>query len=214
MVEIVRDVVFVEIYANSDVFCFVNKEEESKVVSFNGKDYICADFSFGNYTSSGGKLTKTSINIPNPSVPVKAVFDQNLEGCKVVVFNVDVDNIEDGLFFSKHAFIIETIEAAIDSINIQLQNKLDGQKRSTNRRFLSICDFVYRSYDAVSGSFVFFVNVDQTMKCPYTGVKCYDGKGNLTIKEKDFCPKTLDACRLRFGDGNIPFSGFPGLGFK
>lgn len=51
----------------------------------------------------------------------------------------------------------------------------------------------------------------RSAECGFTGG--YFDKDNLptTDPNKDFCPKTLAACRARFGDGSLPFGAFPGV---
>lgn len=50
-------------------------------------------------------------------------------------------------------------------------------------------------------------------ECSYAGSAKYTLDGNVTQDpNQDFCAKTLAACELRFGVGNVlPFGGFPGL---
>lgn len=49
--------------------------------------------------------------------------------------------------------------------------------------------------------------------CNYTGGPVADRNNQPTTDPaQDKCSKTLGGCKLRFGDGRLPFGGFPGVG--
>lgn len=49
----------------------------------------------------------------------------------------------------------------------------------------------------------------RSTECGYTGAY-FDKDNNLNDSAHDFCSKTLKACEVRFGNGTLPYGGFPG----
>lgn len=47
-------------------------------------------------------------------------------------------------------------------------------------------------------------------ECGYSGTRYFDNSDLPCSKEKDFCAKRFSSCRVRYGNGNLPFGGFPG----
>lgn len=84
------------------------------------------------------------------------------------------------------------------SIDFELSSALDmiGVELPRRKIIQNTCTWLYRDAN-----------------CNYTGGPVAD-EANVPTNDpsKDRCGKTLTACKLRFGDGRLPFGGFPGVG--
>jgi lambda family phage minor tail protein L len=68
------------------------------------------------------------------------------------------------------------------------------------------CDKVYRFNSG--GTFIY----DNTSNpCPYNGTAYFDLNDQSTTAAGDACSKTLGGCTKRFGQGPLPYGGFPGV---
>lgn len=81
---------------------------------------------------------------------------------------------------------------------------LEGRKLPARQVLRDFCPWRYRRW---TGSAFDYTNV----QCPYTGTAYFDGAGNGTTADKDDCGRHDHDCGLRFGDGERPFGGFPGV---
>jgi lambda family phage minor tail protein L len=71
----------------------------------------------------------------------------------------------------------------------------------------SICSWRYRVYDGANG-----FNYDK-VQCPYAGGRFFNAKGEeVGSPEFDRCGRRISDCKLRFGGGDLPYGGFPGVG--
>lgn len=90
----------------------------------------------------------------------------------------------------------------------ELASWIDQQGVMLPKRLIirDYCSLIYR--DGSSGTFDY-----STATCPYTGANKYTELNVATTSiPDDVCPKTLKACKLRFGaNANLPFAGFPGV---
>lgn len=80
-------------------------------------------------------------------------------------------------------------------ITWELKSALDLQDVMLPRRVIvqNLCAWAYRSAD-----------------CGYTGPAVADFRDRPTNDpSKDMCSKSVTGCKLRFGNGNLPFGGFP-----
>lgn len=73
------------------------------------------------------------------------------------------------------------------------------------------CDLVYRRY--VNGAFVYS---NTSNPCPYgkdvAGTNYFDIYDQPTTAALDMCSKTMNGCKIRFGNAvGLPFGGFPGV---
>lgn len=66
------------------------------------------------------------------------------------------------------------------------------------------CPLQYRQWKP-DGSGFDYANAD----CPYVGEAAFDASGNAVAPAEDRCGRTVADCRLRFGDGPLPFAGMP-----
>lgn len=81
-----------------------------------------------------------------------------------------------------------------------------GKKIPGRQVIRDTCPYTYRLWQ--SGGFVY-----HNVSCPYAGGRYYMPNGDRTFfPEEDTCGKRLSDCQLRFGNGNLPFGGFPGAG--
>lgn len=85
-------------------------------------------------------------------------------------------------------------------MSFELASALDlvGVKVPARQFIQNTCTWVYRGAD-----------------CGYTGGPVSDSAGNQTLDpSKDDCGKCLSDCKLRFGNGILPYGGFPGAGLN
>jgi lambda family phage minor tail protein L len=91
----------------------------------------------------------------------------------------------------------------------QLSSWIDQQGVMLPKRVVvrDYCSLIYRVPNTAGTDFDY-----SKATCPYTGSnKFTELNVSTTSVTADVCPKTLKACKLRFGDNaNLPFSGFPG----
>lgn len=104
-------------------------------------------------------------------------------------------------------YISRMSEKTNSTVTFELSSKLDVlAKRIPARQIIkSTCMQTYRTYNSATNSFS-YTNVT----CPYSRNIFFDRNGNSTSIDKDACSKDLKGCKLRFGNGELPFSGFPG----
>ena len=74
---------------------------------------------------------------------------------------------------------------------------LDGVRLPARRALRFTCPWIYRSAE-----------------CGYSGGPVANAKDQATSDPaQDMCGKRLSSCRLRFGNGDLPYGGFPGMQF-
>jgi len=92
----------------------------------------------------------------------------------------------------------------------ELAAELDQEGLELPRRqcLKSVCTHVYRSFNTDTGQFDY-----SKTTCPYVGGSFFNSKGGAVADAiNDKCSKSLETgCKARFGDGNLPFRGFPGM---
>lgn len=90
----------------------------------------------------------------------------------------------------------------------ELAAKMDQQgKKLPGRQILrDTCTWRYRFWDVEAGAFDY-----ADALCPYTGTAYFDRTGQVCAAAQDDCGKRLSDCVLRFGDGSLPTSAFPGV---
>ena len=97
-------------------------------------------------------------------------------------------------------FIDRKASETRDAITFELASKFDlaGQKLPRRQIIANICQWKYRSPE-----------------CSYGGTNYFneDGKPVDTLDE-DVCAKRIASCKLRFGNGDLPFGSFPAAGLS
>ena len=139
---------------------------------------------------------------------MKSDPDYRLEGSSVTRRVTQKNYLEDGEDkFSAirelpfHLFVIEQInQETYKAVEITLSSPFDFEGVTLPGRIcLRTCGFQLRGEG-----------------CEYAGSLMFDRRNNpVSNIREDICAKTLSACELRFGVGNLlRFGGFPGLGRK
>ena len=89
----------------------------------------------------------------------------------------------------------ESEQKLLVSFRLSTAFDLDGVMLPRRRALRYTCPWVYRSED-----------------CSYTGGAVANAEDEpVTELADDVCGKRLASCRLRFGNNDLPFGGFPGL---
>ena len=97
-------------------------------------------------------------------------------------------------------FIDRKASETRDAITFELASKFDlaGQKIPRRQIVANICQWRYRSPE-----------------CGYAGTNYFDADGNPVNNENnDVCGKRIASCKLRFGNGDLPFGSFPAAGLS
>ncbi len=97
-------------------------------------------------------------------------------------------------------FIDRKASETRDAITFELASKFDlaGQKLPRRQIIANICQWQYKSSE-----------------CGYAGTNYFDADGNPVNNEnKDVCGKRVASCKLRFGNGDLPFGSFPAAGLS
>jgi len=150
----------------------------------------------------------------------KFLDEVNFFGDQFIYQNGDVAVTQDGLIlvfathdtddptarFPDETFYIDRISTENrDVVEFELTSSLDiSQLELPRRRVVEHCQWTYR----------------EPTTCSYSGVgytvNSVTGSSTQVAKESvtDICPKTLEACKLRFGDGWLPFGGFPSVSIQ
>ena len=97
-------------------------------------------------------------------------------------------------------FIDRKASETRDAITFELASKFDlaGQKLPRRQIIANICQWKYKSPE-----------------CGYAGTNYFDADGNpVNNKNNDVCGKRVASCKLRFGNGDLPFGSFPAAGLS
>jgi len=91
-------------------------------------------------------------------------------------------------------------------IEWELSSVLDyeGQKLPRRQILRDTCTHFYRYWTGTGFSYA-------KATCPYSGVNYWNAKGESTTGAFDRCGRRLSDCKLRFPDGPLPTSAFPGV---
>ena len=168
--------------------------------------------------NSKGTLTRPKIKISNAKGLFSALIRQmdDLIGAKLIrrrtfARYLDEKNFKNGNPYADPTqcfpedlwFFDQKITETKDYIEWELASAFDlqGVKLPARQVIQNSCTWIYRSAE-----------------CGYTGFGFDKDNKPTYINSKDVCPKTLEACRIRFGSINptgyidltLPFGGFPG----
>jgi lambda family phage minor tail protein L len=91
-------------------------------------------------------------------------------------------------------------------IEWELASAMDQEgKMLPGRQVLRQCRYRYRRWDGAAFDYA-------KATCPYVGVPTFNARGQVVASAQDVCGKKLSDCILRFGNVDLPFGGFPGVG--
>lgn len=203
-------------------FCATTTEDDLSVpdiVSYNGNIYPPIDVQVEGFeTNASGALPTPILRVSNAKrVFVASIITlKDLVGAKFYRIRTFREHLDDGndpdpdAHFAIDHFIIERKTAHTKKfIEWELSASIDQQGRKLPGRQIlkDSCRFIYRRFDPDTGTF----NYDKAT-CPYTGLACFNDKGQSTPSINDKCGKKLSDCKLRFGENaELPFGGFPGV---
>ena len=212
-------------------------------IVFDGKTYTAAPVEADGFTvTTKGALPRPTLRLANLDSAISAIIglynplrakvkrirtckkfldEINFFGDQFIYQNGDVAVTQDGkiLVFATHdtndptarfpdeTFYIDRIAVENrDVVEFELTSAIDiSQLQLPQRRVVEHCQWTYR----------------EATTCGYEGVgyTADSVTGNSTTVAKnsatDICPKTLKACRLRFGSGVfLPYGGFPSVSIQ
>jgi lambda family phage minor tail protein L len=95
------------------------------------------------------------------------------------------------------------------AIVFKLASRMDLEGVQLPRRQIlrDVCSHAYRFWNPIIGDFDYSLAT-----CPYTGGGCFGVDNAPTDQMHDVCQRTLQACKLRFGEATLPARFFPGVG--
>lgn len=202
-----------------DILRFCSSVKETDVVKFGGHNYEPRAIEVSGFEVSGDGPS------PEPMVKISNLDNQigmaiagygDLVGMKFTrirtfrEFLDDEMDPDDTATFPSEQYLIEQ-KTTQNSLFVEwkLSSALDQEgKLLPGRQVLrDVCTWQYRRYDEDAGYFAY-----ENATCPYTGGTYFDETGASTAnKNEDRCSKQLSACRARFGNSALPFSGFPAV---
>lgn len=197
---------------------FTASKETGGYVYFGGDSYIPIDISFEGLETSGvGAPPTPTVRISNTDGIVQSLLNTwgDLTGAMLYrrrTFARFLDGhaeADSGAFFGPdvYSFDRKTSDKPTD-VTWELSTTIDQQGRMIPGRVAirSTCMWRYRSF--IDGSFNY-----EKAQCPYTGANFFDENDEPTTYDKDVPSRTINCCKVRFGEGQpLPFGGFPGVG--
>ena len=199
--------------AGAGLFYFHSGENELKQnIIWQGNEYVALPVEATGFTYDSGQFPRPKIKLAN----VQGIFStlirsyNDLIGMKITrkrtaVMYLDAVNFDGGNptanpneYFEDEIYYItqKTSENKL-YIEFEMGSSLDlsGVYLPNRMVVANHCPFKYRGEE-----------------CSYAGTKYYDVYGNVVATiTLDRCPKTLDGCKLRFGEnGELSFGGYPG----
>lgn len=188
-------------------------------VRFDGVSYDPVPIEIqGSAMRGSGQLPRPRVTAPDsddPTLGITALMDLygDLLGCKVTrkrVFRSALDDqpeADNSDFFGPEVWYIDRVAEHIPGSHatFELVAGLDLQGMTLPRRQVigQTCTATYRWWDGSKFVAGF---------CPYTGGSLFKADGTATgVASEDICGRRLSDCRLRFGNGTLPFWGFPGI---
>ncbi len=198
-----------------------SQDKNLGIIKWGGNSYIPFPImSDGFEISSQGTSSRPTLTFSAilPEMTALILINNGLQGAnvtRITTFARFLDNGEDPdptSYLFKERYHINKVSPFVAGKQgkIELVTPLDMENIKLPARtiYKNYCSFKYRYYSKEKNAFVY----PQYGSCPYAGTRYFDEQNKVTVKENDICSKTLEACVLRFGKGNIiPFGGFPGV---
>lgn len=204
------------------IFHFVQGKEvdRSTGVRFDGVEYTPADIEFEGLELTGqGAFPTPVVRVSNTDGLIQSAINTwgDLLGCelrRMRTYKKFLDGEPSADPTAYYGADVFTIERKTDEnpvyVEWELSAQIDQEGKKLPGRVVvrNTCLWRYRAFDKQRGVF------DYTgVKCPYAGNAYYDRSNQPTTADKDRCSRSLDGCKLRFGEDNpLPFGGFPGAG--
>lgn len=185
-------------------------------VQFRGVTYSAADVEVEGFEWNGqGAMPRPKIRVSNSTRMLSGIartfndlvgarfirirtYAQFLDGMPSAdpaeTFGIDIFSFEQKVAHDKYQ-IEWVLSAAMD----QQGRMIPGRKVIRD-----VCMWRYRHFK--DGAFDY-----SKVECPYTGAASFDRFGEPTTAENDRCGKRISDCEKRFGNGELPYGGFPGV---
>ena len=201
-----------------DIFRFTNSINAGTALMFDGNAYPPAAVKAEGFETNGrGALPTPTLQVGNVTAATNAaaISSDDILGAKVTRIRTYRRHLDDGddpdpeAMFPPEVYYLSRLgERTRIFVTWELTAALDqeGVKLPRRQVLRDSCIWVYRAPDG-NGGFDY-----GKAECPYVGGSYFDQTGAPTTASGDKCGKRMSDCKLRFGeDGELPFSGFPGV---
>ena len=148
-------------------------------------------------------LDRTNFREEGPALNQDGTNTTGTQDGDIILYKRTLDNpTEDpnARFPDERWFIDRKASETRDAITFELASKFDlaGQKLPRRQIVANVCQWRYRSPE-----------------CSYGGTNYFDVDGNpVDTLDEDVCAKRIASCKLRFGNGDLPFGSFPAAGLS
>lgn len=199
------------------VYRFVEMTKQGEVIYWKGHAYTPVPVEAEGFEASGqGSLPSPKLRIANVTGALTALIItyEDLLGAKLTRWRTlgkyldGAESADPNAHFPPDTYYLSRKSMHNRHyIEWELASLLDysGQKLPRRQILRDVCTHKYRYYNG-SG---FTVYTDTP--CPYAGSNYFDETGAATSMANDKCGKRLSDCKLRFPDGVLPTSAFPGV---
>ncbi len=202
------------------LFYFVQGRIDGGAVRHNGIEYQPCDVEFEGFEVNGqGALPTPTIRIANSDGLIQSAINTfgDLLGCELRRIRTFRQHLDDGddpdpsAIFGPDIFKVDRKSSENDVyVEWELSAAIDQEgKMLPGRQVLrDTCLARYRAFNKNTGVFDYSRAI-----CPYTGSVYFDRQDRPTTADKDQPSRTINCCKIRFGENNpLPFGGFPGVG--
>lgn len=191
--------------------------EDGQPIYFNGRPYYPMPIQIEDidYKGDGSLPTPTlSLSILNTITGAMIKKHDDLVGSTVTRIKTHEKFLDDGeepdptSRYQNEVYTInrkKTLNQYVAQFELTNVINMENQQLPRNQVIKTYCPYIYRRY--VNGSFVF----DKCYPCPYTGNAYFDENNKPCEASKDKCSKQLEGCEARYGNGVLPFQGFPSI---
>lgn len=204
-----------------DVTYWSNSANGNNSIVFNGQIYLpkameCSGFE---WTGSGSIPQPTMKIFADASIRAAMVLFHDFLGAKLTRIKTfsrfldgEPDADPDQRFPDEIYYIAQKESATKDLIVFKLMSALEisGIKLPKRICLKDTCPLKYRRYNETTRTFTYTPVEDGG--CPWDGSTYYDASDTqVASASEDRCGKKLASCGLRYGNGVLPFMGFPGI---
>jgi lambda family phage minor tail protein L len=200
---------------STGTFHFVPGALDTGLVQWRGISYQAVPVECEGFEKSGqGSLPTPTIRIARNDVVASAVIAFNdIIGARLIrwqTFKNYLDgqpNANPNVYFPPDIFYFDQKTRHDTVIEWKLAASIDQQGRQIPNR-VAVQNFCFWRYRIWTGSTFDYTNAT----CPYTGGALFDTNDQPTgDPASDKCSKKLSGCIARFGGGQLPMGGFPGM---
>jgi len=195
--------------SDQSIYYFTNWSKTNGAdVAYKGITYTAVPLETKGFElKSTGQLERPSLTFANIALTLTGLANtyEDLVGAKVTRIRTlstyldGAPNADPEAFWGPDSYVVEfKAEENRNTITFQLAVPFDLEGRSlpARRMLRESCPWVYR--DSVG--------------CGYTGTNYFNENDEaISQANLDVCGKRLSSCKKRYGNGDLPFGGFPGL---